>query len=147
MALIVAILEDEASRREAMTVELTKRLPQCAVNFFDTAASMIEWLSENLRDVVLISLDHDLGASREVSGARVDPGIGREVSEFLATQLPICPIIVHSTNRSGAFAMKSQLAASGWPVTMVVPMNDIHWVSDDWGPAIIRFRDAGYVYE
>lgn len=62
---------------------------------------MIAWLTNNLSSVTLISLDHDLGPNRERKGEVFDPGIGREVVDFLVSQKPTCPVIIHTTNPRG----------------------------------------------
>ena len=43
----------------------------------------------------LIALDHDLFTDNENDPG---PGDGRDVAAFLATQSPIAPILIHSTN-------------------------------------------------
>jgi hypothetical protein len=74
------------------------RLPYEA-QFFDNAPDMIAWLEKHLTEVVLISLDHDLGANRQRSGKVFDPGTGRDVVDFLVQHPPGCPVIVHTFQR------------------------------------------------
>jgi hypothetical protein len=98
---VVAILEDDPGRAGAMRAVLASLGVEHVIH--DSAAAMNEWLAANLAKVRLLSLDHDLGPSREhADGGRLDPGIGREVADFLAARAPSCPVIVHSSNGPAA---------------------------------------------
>src|SRR3954471_7369311 len=94
----IAILEDNSQRTAAMRDVLRKLCSDCEHYFFDNAPDMIAWLEQHLDDVVLFSLDHDLGSNRTRNGKVFDPGTGRDVAEFLATQPCSCPLLIHSNN-------------------------------------------------
>src|SRR5512140_3329276 len=98
MAHAIAILEDDANRILEMEACLRDLLPSRRHCFFDNAEEMIAWLKENLAEVDLISLDHDLPIVQYRGGERVDAGCGRGVADYLATLPPTCPIIIHSSN-------------------------------------------------
>ena len=61
MKRVIAILDDNERRLEAMGLVLTMHYPQYEHKFFDNAPDMIDWCKEHLRAVMMISLDHDLG--------------------------------------------------------------------------------------
>jgi hypothetical protein len=119
-------------------------LPGVKAAFFDDAASMIEWLSENLGDVVLISLDHDLPV-RKSNGATIDYGTGRQVADFLATLPPTCPVIVHTSNETFAPGMMFALKDANWPVSRVYPADDVAWIRQSWIKEIRRYVLDGWI--
>ncbi len=132
MTQLIAILEDDDRRTQAMRQILKQKLPKRLSHFFDNAPDMIAWLKEGLWAVSLISLDHDLGPNREKNGETFDPGIGRDVVDFLATQRPTCPVIIHTTNAMGGEGMKYVLEQAGWHYERVVPFGDIEWIEELW---------------
>ncbi len=114
----VAILEDDPNRITAMRACLTETLPGAEVVVFDDARKMIAWLGQNLGEVVLIALDHDLPL-RNHEGKAIDCGTGRQVADYLASVPPTCPVIVHSSNNFFAPGMSFALKDAGWPVSRV----------------------------
>lgn len=71
------------------------------------------------------------------SGTAVfDPGIGRDVSAFLAARHPVCPIIIHTTNTLARPGMIDELEVGGWRVSHVSPYEDVLWVRDVWADAV-----------
>lgn len=132
----IAILEDNAERREAMERLLATHFPGHSRQYFTSSSAMLDWLRVNLSDVILISLDHDLELLPGENGPMVDCGTGREIADFLATQPAHCPIIIHSTNHSAAAGMELVLADSGWSVARIVPYGDLEWIDEAWFPAI-----------
>ena len=140
----VAILEDDTRRVTAMQACLARLLPAAQQVFFDEAGAMISWLGQNLGQVVLISLDHDLPL-RDESGQTIDCGTGRDVVDYLATVPPTCPVIVHSSNIDRAPGMFFALKASGWPCIRVCPCDDLTWISAGWQDAVNRFASDGWI--
>ena len=77
MPALIVILEDNADRIAEMKACLADVLPRVTAIFFDSAQEMISWLPQNLANIVLISLDHDLplrGRPGEVIEPRSDVG-------------------------------------------------------------------------
>lgn len=134
--MLIAILEDDERRREAMEVQLEGRLPGARLVVFDNSPDMVAWLRSNLGNVDLISLDHDLGPNRERDGEVFDPGTGREVSSYLLECTPRCPVIVHSSNPDAAPAMTFELEEAGWSVRRVIPFSDLEWIGETWRDAL-----------
>jgi hypothetical protein len=128
---MIAILEDNADRIAEMRACLSERIPAMEVIFFEDAGKMIVWLRENLGDVRLISLDHDLPLI-ETDGRLVDSGTGRQVADFLAKLPATCPVIVHSSNDQLAPGMCFALKDAGWPQRRVYPCDDLAWIRRAW---------------
>lgn len=128
----IAVLDDDQGRRLAMQAALADRLPQYLHVFFDNAPDMIAWLSEHMYDLAAVSLDHDLGPNREREGIQFDPGTGRDVAEFLATQDPRCSIIIATTNSIARPGMELVLQDSGWCTINVLPFSDLSWIGEAW---------------
>ncbi|NQT13686.1 MAG: hypothetical protein HQ582_13115 [Planctomycetes bacterium] len=132
MANTIAILDDEPDRIDAMAPLLRRHFPNQEVKTFDNAPDMIEWLREHLDRCVLLCLDHDLGPNRTRDGATFDPGIGRDVVDYLATRDPVCPVIIHTTNALAAPGMEAALGDAGWACARVVPYGDTEWIAEWW---------------
>ena len=132
----IAILDDEPDRLHAMTPILAERYPQYEVVTFDNAPDINDWFTDNLNSCVLICLDHDLGPNFKRDGADFDPGIGRHVSDYLASRQPICPIIIHTTNTFARPGMIFELEGSGWDVSYVSPYSDVLGVREVWADEV-----------
>ena len=132
MVQVIAILEDDPGRTNAMTEGLVQRLPIAEAIFFDNAPDMVAWLASNLGQVCLLCLDHDLGPNRQRDGRKFDPGIGRDVVDFLVTQPPACAVLVHSANSERAEGMVFALEDAGWFAERVIPVADLAWVKTQW---------------
>ena len=102
---VIAVLEDDQRRAEAMKQEIQRLFSSARIVFFDNAPDMLEWLGNDLPSVRLLCLDHDLGPNRQRHGETFDPGIGRDVEEFLVTRKASCPVLIHSSNTEGAYGM------------------------------------------
>jgi CheY-like chemotaxis protein len=136
----VIVLEDNEERRTVMRDCLQDRFPQYEPQFFISATEMLSFLRRVAHtEFLLIALDHDLEMVPRDDGGLVDPGTGRDVADYLATQTPICPIVIHTTNAPAGVAMQALLEDAGWNVTRVVPYGDIDWISQTWFRAV---RDA-----
>jgi hypothetical protein len=128
----IAILEDDDERVAAMRNRLEEYFSGYSPVFFDNAPDMIEWLRDHLPSTVLISLDHDLGPSRTCNGDVFDPGTGQDVVNYLATQKPSCPVIIHTANYLAAPGMELMLNESGWTCCRVVPVDNLEWIGNAW---------------
>ncbi len=133
------ILEDESERERAMANALSD-LEGFKPLFFDNASQLIEWLKAHLPECTLISLDHDLGRVKPLEGVLVKPGTGWDVVEYLVTQPPTFPVILHSANREAVVGMKTALEKAKWNCRVVTPYPpDLDWVSKDWYRAVRMF--------
>lgn len=133
---VIAILEDDERWAKAMKEEIQSIFPSTRTVFFDNAPEMLAWLEEGLSSVALLCLDHDLGPNRQYHGETFDPGIGRDVAGFLATHRPSCPVLIHSSNTEGAYAMQFILEDAGWSVERVAPFDDLTWIKAQWSARV-----------
>jgi hypothetical protein len=138
VAMKIVILEDNRDRQAAMRVCLAARFYTFDAHFFDDARETIRFLEQQLADTLVISLDHDLELQPGPDGTLIDPGTGLQVAEFLAAKRPTCPVVIATTNSSGAVAMTEVLRSAGWKTRRVVPFDDMHWIETDWFFAIRR---------
>jgi len=98
------------------------------------AHSMIAEGSTFFPDAALICLDHDLDPQ---PGVTADPGTGLDVARFLADYLPVCPVLIHSSNTDRAYSMYNELRFAGWSVDRVGPLGT-NWIETTW---IRRMRE------
>lgn len=143
---VVAILEDDPRRVDAMRPVLEELLPACDHVFIANAPDMIRWLGENLWSCVLISLDHDLDSVVPRERQAFDPGCGRDVADFLAKSPPVCPVIVHTTNYDASLGMMRVLGETGWPLRRVYPCDDLAWIARDWAADVRQLIEHGLVF-
>lgn len=128
----IVILEDNAERRRLMREAVVDRFPQYDLKFFITAGEAIVHLRENYENLLVIILDHDLDLI-PVDGHRlIDPGSGRDVADFLATQPVVCPIVIHSTNAPAVVGMQTVLHDAGWKTYRVIPVGEFKWIPRLW---------------
>ena len=140
---LIAILEDDERRIESMHKEIIQNFPGVDSIIFNNAPDMITWLKDSLEKITIMSLDHDLGASYERDGKEFDPGVGRDVVDFLVTQKPICPVIIHTTNGFGGDGMRYALEDAKWTVKRVVPFDDLSWIKDEWRNIVAELMALG----
>jgi hypothetical protein len=140
---VIAILEDDPGRIEAMRECLRRCGAGLQVISFDNAPDMIEWLRGQAKAISLICLDHDLGPNRIRNGEAFDPGTGRDVVDYLATRTPICPVLIHTTNSLAVPGMAMMLDDSGWVHSRVIPHDDLEWIGEDWMPAVKEALSTG----
>jgi CheY-like chemotaxis protein len=138
MAMKIVVLEDNVERQAVIRSCLADRFYMYEHHFFDDACEANAFLHQYLAETIAISLDHDLEMKMASDGRCVDPGNGRQVADFLATQMPVCPIIVHTTNGDAAVQMLATLKRSNWRVRRVLPFDDMNWIPSTWFPALRR---------
>ena len=138
----IAILDDKPDRIAAMRAVLAEHVLRHFIVTFDNAPDTIIWLRDHLSEVALICLDHDLGPNRRQGDEVVDPGIGRDVADFLATRSPVCPVLIHTTNSMSAPGMVRVLEDAGWSVSRVSPYDDLAWVGIDWCQEVRRLLES-----
>jgi hypothetical protein len=139
MKRVILLMDDNEDRLQAMRSVVADSYPEYEIVLIDNAPDTIEWLKGNITSVALMSLDHDLGPNRERDGHVFDPGIGRDVVDYLVTQKPVCPVIVHSTNYIARDGMIFALEGSGWKASFVIPYNDLEWIQGTWKAEIEKY--------
>ncbi len=141
MSLAIAILEDDLGRIAAMKEWLEDRLPMYEHVFYHSADQMIDWLSQNINRVLIVSLDHDLEPINQAN-----PGTGRMVADYLGMKKARFPVLMHSTNRHAVTGMKLVLEDAGWECAVVAPYDDLAWIGESWWPTLRQqiLRQASY---
>jgi ADP-ribosylglycohydrolase len=92
------------------------------------AASMCAECESYFSSAALISLDHDLNPR---PGGATDPGTGLDVAQFLGDFLPVCPVLIHSSNTDRVYSMHNELRFAGWTVDRVGPLGS-DWIETSW---------------
>ena len=136
MPMEIAILEDNEERCNAMRTVLQDRFPQYPIRFFATAAEMIRYLRLHLPNMIAIALDHDLDLIAGGVNRLFDPGTGRDVADYLATEDAVCRVVIHTTNQPAAEGMEQALRDAGWRTKRVIPYGDLEWIPEIWFPAM-----------
>lgn len=134
----ICIVENDPARIERMTAALaTLKLAYTPV-YFHEARAAIEWLKENISDVVFISLDYDLYRPGETMSW---PGDGMEVVEWLETSASTAGhhpmVIIHSARCKTAHMMVKKLIKCGYRTGRVIPHENWRWIEEEWIRLII----------
>jgi hypothetical protein len=138
MAPKIAILEDNLDRQAIMRACLADHFNTFDAHFFDDSCEMIRFLEKHLAGIVPIALDNDLELKPGPDGKCIDPGCGCDVAEFLVSQTPVCPVIIHTTNTAAAAKIEELLRGAGWKTRRVIPFDDMKWIETDWFFAVRR---------
>jgi len=139
----IAILDDDPARIAGMRAALAALGEEPEPATFGNAPGMIAWLGAHVNECRVISLDHDLGPSREIAGEFLDPGTGRDVVDFLAGHAPVCPVIVHTSNSLARPGMELALHEAGWKSVRVYPHFDTDWIGTAWIRAVEEAMSPG----
>ena len=129
---MLLMLEDDAERIDKFRAALHVIDPALSLRIWNDAWTMIREVEAFLPSACLISLDHDL----EPSGPN-DPGTGWDVTKFLVTLQPVCPIIIHSSNADRASWMMGEFELEGWEYHRLPPLGD-DWIEHDWHHLVRR---------
>jgi len=140
---VILVLEDDEDRTTTMKKVLEEKFNDFKHVFFDNAPETIGWLKENLKELALICLDHDLGPNRQRGDDMFDPGTGRDVVDYLASQTSHCPVIIHTTNNWAAPGMQMALKEAGWKCSRIIPSADLKWIETVWFRKLNKLIPAG----
>jgi ADP-ribosylglycohydrolase len=128
----ILILEDNDERIADFTKAVHELGDSYEVKFWRDVHSMCKECEAFFPTTVLVSLDHDLNPA---PGATVDPGSGLDVAKFLADFIPVCPVLLHSSNTDRVYSMHNEFRFAGWTVDRVGPLGD-GWVATSWQPRV-----------
>ena len=92
------------------------------------AHSMIAECDQFFPSAALICLDHDLNPQ---PGDTADPGTGFDVAKYLGDFLPVCPVLIHSSNTDRVYSMHNELRFAGWMADRVGPLG-ADWIGITW---------------
>ncbi len=121
------LLEDNAEWIAAFQVAVKSLGEDWELEVWNDAPTMLANCESQFEQAALISLDHDLNPQLGSSG---DPGTGLEVAKFLAGYLPLCPVLIHSSNTDRAWSMHNELRFAHWQVDRIGP------IGEDWIPKL-----------
>lgn len=124
----ILILEDNDER----IIDFQKAVGQLGDDYelkvWQDAHSMRAECAAFFTTTALISLDHDLNPA---PGTTTDPGTGLDVACFLGDFLPVCPVLLHSSNTDRVYSMHNELRFAGWTVDRVGPLGN-GWIGTSW---------------
>lgn len=124
----ILILEDNEERIAGFTKAIGQVGDGYELKVWPDAHSMRAECEAFFNSAALISLDHDLNAAPGETG---DPGTGLDVACFLADFLPVCPVLLHSSNTERVYSMHNELRFAGWMVDRVGPLGN-GWIGTSW---------------
>jgi ADP-ribosylglycohydrolase len=124
----VLLLEDHPDRRAVFESVVPSLGEGWTLKTWSEAWKMIAECGEFLGSTALISLDHDLVRQ---PGVLWDPGCGLDVARHLAGLMPICPVIIHSSNTDASWSMHNELRFAGWRAERVGPSGE-DWIRTTW---------------
>jgi hypothetical protein len=135
---MLLMLEDDSDRVERFTATLKAIDSSMSLIVWRSARRMIGEIEPFLNAARLISLDHDLEPGE---GETEDPGDGIEVAKFLAAKPPVCPVIIHSSNRTRSDWMIGEFDLGGWKYKRVAPIGD-DWIESHWRSEVAKLLKA-----
>jgi ADP-ribosylglycohydrolase len=124
----ILILEDNEDRISAFQRSIALLRDGFELKVWRDAPSMCAECEADFPSAALISLDHDLNP---MPGATVDPGTGMDVARFLGNYMPVCPVLIHSSNTDRVYSMHNELRFAGWMVDRVGPLGT-DWIESSW---------------
>lgn len=128
MARTILILEDNDERIAGFRGAVAALGDGYDLKIWRDAPSMIAECEAFFPTAALISLDHDLNPQ---PGITTDPGTGLDVAKFLADFLPVCPLLLHSSNIDRVYSMDNELRFASWTVDRVGPIG-ADWIETTW---------------
>src|ERR1700757_4406967 len=115
----ILILEDNDERIAAFQNAVSALGSDFEMKFWRDAWAMREECEAFFPSAALICLDHDLNP---LPDGPADPGTGLDAARFLGDFLPVCPVLIHSSNTDRAWSMHNELRFAGWIVDRVGPL-------------------------
>ena len=124
----ILMLEDNADRIDGFHKAIAGLAGGFELKIWRDAHSMMAECAEFFPTAWVICLDHDLNPQ---PGVTADPGTGVDVAKFLADFLPVCPVLIHSTNADRVYSMMNEFRFAGWTVDRVGPLGS-DWIETTW---------------
>ena len=124
----ILILEDNDERAAGFQKTVAELSGGFELKIWRDAYSMIAQCAEFFPSAALICLDHDLNPQ---PGSTVDPGTGLDVTKYLCDFMPVCPVLIHSSNVDCVYSMHNEFRFAGWMVDRVGPLGT-DWIQTTW---------------
>jgi ADP-ribosylglycohydrolase len=133
----ILILEDNDERIAMFEKAVAALGDRFELKVWRDAVSMCSECEQYFSTTALISLDHDLNPA---PGVTADPGTGLDVAQFLGDFMPVCPVVIHSSNTDRVYSMENELRFAGWTVDRVGPLGT-NWIETSWQKRIREIVD------
>jgi ADP-ribosylglycohydrolase len=124
----ILILEDNDERIAAFQKTAADLGDGIELRVWRDAPSMMAECEAFFATAAIISLDHDLNP---IPGVTVELGTGGDVARFLGNFMPVCPVLIHSSNTDRAYSMLGELRFASWIVDRVDPVG-ADWIETTW---------------
>ena len=128
--MFMLMLEDDQDRIERFHRVVHRNASDAQLVIRRSSQDFLEVFNRLRTPPSLIALDHDLVREHRDDP---DPGDGRDVTRYLATRDPICPVLIHTSNTIAGESMLFSLRDAGWNVARVAPLGD-DWIEAYWYP-------------
>jgi hypothetical protein len=112
------ILEDDRDRIAAFTTAIQQLEVEIDLKFWRDADSMSRECEAYFPIAALICVNPALGCSLDIA-------------KFLADFLPVCPILLYSSDAEQFHSVQNEFRSSGWLLERVCTLND-NWVTTSW---------------
>jgi hypothetical protein len=136
---LILMLEDDLDRIGRFKAVVARHHADAVLTIARTAPDFVAKHAALNALPDLICLDHDLFVD---SPDDPDPGDGRDVSNFLITQMATCPALIHSTNSHAADSMLFSMRDAGWTVDRIAPIG-ADWIESYWYPVALKMIARG----
>jgi len=130
----ILILEDNDERIAAFQKAVASLGPEFEMKVWRDVPSMCVECEQYFPTAALISLDHDLNP---LPGATTDPGSGVDAARFFGDFMPVCPVVIHSSNTDRVYSMDNELRFASWTTDRIGPLGT-DWIETSW---LKRVRD------
>jgi len=124
----ILILEDNDERIAGFQKTVAELNGSFELKIWRDAHSMTAECAEFFSSAALICLDHDLNPQ---PGVTTDPGTGLDVAKFLCGFMPVCPVLIHSSNTDRVYSMHNELRFAHWMADRVGPLGT-DWIETTW---------------
>lgn len=124
----ILLLEDNDDRIAAFQRAVASLGTDFGLQVWRDAPALIAECDRFFPTAALISLDHDLNP---MPGTSADPGTGLDVARYLGDFLPVCPVLLHSSNTDRVYSMHNELRFADWLVDRVGPIG-ADWIETTW---------------
>ena len=124
----ILILEDNEERIGRFHEAVAGLRAGFELKVWRDAQSMASECEQFFEHAALIGLDHELNPPWATN---VSPGPVLDVAQFLGDFLPVCPVLIHSSNTEHAYSIHSELRLAGWMADRVETLGT-NWIETIW---------------
>jgi ADP-ribosylglycohydrolase len=126
----ILILEDNDERISDFVKAVQQLGDDYELKFWRDAHSMCRECATFFPTTALISLNDDVNPA---TGNTRHSSKGAHVAKFLADFLPVCPVLLHSSNTNLLYSTYNEFRFSGWTVERLGSLG-VDWIPKSWLP-------------